>query len=204
MRYSIKYMTLICLTMLIHGRMAGQPDSFVDYFQVSKINSHIYLNWQLSLGNTCNGITINRSTDSIHFNRIGLIPGICGSPTDVARYHHIDSEPVLNRRNFYQLEFGGEGVSEIIGIDVVDLSDQAYQIWPNPSGDKTNIFFENDEGRVNVLHIYTPVGVSLHTQSTDSDFFHLDASALPDGIYIFTIAQVGAQPGLTGTLLVQH
>lgn len=188
----------------LSGRLDGQSESFVDYFNATRINNHVYLNWQLKVGNTCNGITILRSTDSLTFSRIGLIPGICGSPTEAARYYHIDPEPVLNRRNYYQLEFGGAGVSEIMGIDLIDFSEKDYQVWPNPSSGITKIYFSNPEQRAYLLHLYNAQGVSLGSLSSAFEYFTLDATDLPHGMYVFTIGESGQTPVLTGKLLVQQ
>lgn len=193
---------ICCIVLSPVGRAQG--DSFLEDFQVSRFNTHVFLNWQLRHGNTCNGISIYRSTDSIQFTRIGLIPGICGSPTEAARYHFIDSDPELNRRNYYQLEFGGVGVSSIIGIDFLDFSLQGYQIWPNPSDTDTRIFIQNEEGQAYSLHVYIGTGVPFRIYNTSSDQFYLDTSAWPSGIFPFTIQNANGHVVSSGSLLVQH
>lgn len=192
---------LLCLV-AFSGR--AQSDPFLDDFKVSRIGQHVFLSWQLGFGNTCNGITIHRSTDSLEFKRIGLIPGVCGSATEAVRYHFIDSEPVLNRRNYYQLEFGGVGVSDVAAIDFLDFTMQDYQIWPHPASGETNVYFQNDEGIPIDMILYAPDGRIFEQYTTTSDHVRFDVSGWAPGIYVFTLWRMGDLALRAGKFLIVH
>jgi hypothetical protein len=197
---------LIILSFLLLPMADGtiaQTGPIIDNFNISKSGDQVLLNWRMLAGNTCNGITIFRATDTLYFSQIGHIPGICGSTIESVRYTHADLSPEKNSRNYYRLEFGGVGVSEIISIDIIDVGPKGYQVRPNPVHSEAKIFFRNDNGFKHQLRVYSMNGIEVYTGSTDEEYFSIQSTDLEAGLYMFTISTSGALPVLTGKLLVQ-
>ena len=48
-------------------------------FSAVQVETKVQLNFTIKAGNTCNGIEIFRSPDSVNFSLIGDIQGVCGS-----------------------------------------------------------------------------------------------------------------------------
>ncbi|MDZ4748664.1 MAG: T9SS type A sorting domain-containing protein [Saprospiraceae bacterium] len=193
------------MAMLVWTGSAAQAQSgpIIDNFHVSKSGQGVLISWRMLAGNTCNGITIFRATDTMLFNQIGLIPGICGSTTESIRYNHVDMSPVINSTNFYRIEFGGVGISEILSIDIIDLGTVGTQVWPNPVKDGATIFFKNDEGFEYEMKMYSINGIEVYQAKTNQDFFLFISSTLPGGVYTYTISVPGKTPSITGKLVVQ-
>ncbi len=181
----------------------AQSGPIIDDFHVSKSGQEVLISWRMLAGNTCNGIKIYRATDTMLFNQIGLIPGICGSTTESLRYNHVDMSPVINSTNFYRIEFGGVGISEILSIDIINLGTEGTQVWPNPVKDEAKIFFENDEGFEYEMKMYSMNGIEVYQDKTDQDFFVFNSSTLSGGVYTYTISVPGKTPSITGKLVVQ-
>ena len=61
---------------------SAQAQTVLNRFAVSENSGRVSLDWQIGAGNTCNGTIILHSIDSVEFNPIGEIVGICGSTTE--------------------------------------------------------------------------------------------------------------------------
>jgi len=71
--------------------MAQSP--ILDKFDVTANHQQVFISCTIGSGNVCNGIEIWRSMDSINFNIVGDIPGICGSLAEPVNYYFIDENP---------------------------------------------------------------------------------------------------------------
>ncbi|MBK9108621.1 MAG: hypothetical protein IPM92_09715 [Saprospiraceae bacterium] len=58
----------------------------LNYFNAIAVDKNILLEWQMTQGQTCDGIRILHSTDSISFIEIGFIGGICGGKIETVTY----------------------------------------------------------------------------------------------------------------------
>lgn len=137
------------------------------------------------LGSTCDGIRILHSTDSINFEEIGLIGGICGSKTESVKYEFTHKTPIANKINYYQLEFGNTFYSNIIQIELIAF-DNGYQIRPHPIINQGKILF--DGGREPFrLEIVDALGRLVHKEITHSSEFIIHTRDLPDHLLFFRI-----------------
>jgi len=93
-----------------------QKQEILENFKVFETNGQVLLNWQIVQGSTCFGIGILQSTNQLDFTEIGHIPGVCGASNDPLGYQFIDSNPIKNQFNYYRLNLGGYGYSEILAI----------------------------------------------------------------------------------------
>jgi hypothetical protein len=184
----LKWILVFCLSWWMTNSSSAQSHPFLENFSATLYQGRVYLDLTMKAGNTCNGIQIYRATDTMNFSRIGLIPGICGSLTKAESYQFTDEAPVLNQVNYYRLELGAFGLSQIIAIDVPDVSDRGYQIRPHPVHGPAQLFFDKQENVSYQLIIYTQHGVEAHRDATFDSYFIMDNISLPGGIYFFSIS----------------
>lgn len=96
------------------------------------VNNHfskgLVIDFTILGGNTCNGIRVFHSLDtSKGFNQIGIIPGICGDSEFNTRYDFTHNTPAQFDTNYYYLEFGGSGKSDV--FDFFYVGDQTEIKW---------------------------------------------------------------------------
>ncbi len=167
----------------------GQELDALSQFTLSAGDGKVIIEWTIAKGNTCQGVGIYRSADSVHFEPIGEISGICGSNETSVSYSFVDEAPVANAINYYRLSLGFLGESNILSIQVIDLGNSNVQIWPNPMGDAGQIVFKNDLNAPHHLMIYQADGRFLFDQHSNGAYFPLDLKAYPSGVYIFNIKE---------------
>ncbi len=196
---------LFYLLLLIAATSAyAQSHPILGKFFVSETKGSVFLSWSIIAGSTCNGIQIYRSVDGINFSQVGEIAGVCGSANFEQPYSFTDNTPVKNKVNYYRLELGSQGISQTVSIEIVDIENSGYQIRPQPANAETKIYFNNNNRKEQQLTLYNVSGIEISTSTTNEDFFKLNTSLLPSGLYFFTISISGTPPTIKGKLLVQH
>lgn len=179
-------------------------ETSLDRFTASEINGRVYLEWIISAGNTCQGIRILRSTDSINFIQIGDIGGVCGNINTPQGYDFTDDNPIKNKINYYRLELGGIGLSKIISVEIIDLQSGGYQVRPNPVTSKSVIHFSNPGKRPCQLNIYSISGHEIFHKEVFDNSFHLFKGDLQTGFYLFTITTMEGTRIVNGKFLVMN
>lgn len=193
---------LILLNLFSFQYTIAQTSSILSFFFASENNGTVYLSWQIIAGSTCSGIQIHRSTDNINFIEVGDIPGICGDLTSPQDYDFTDFSPIKNSINYYRLELGNNGFSQVLSVEVIDISETGFQVRPNPAYGLSKILFENDNKALHNFAIHNTLGELVYTTSGKEDFFEFDASAFQDGTYFFTITIPGNNAKLQGKVMV--
>lgn len=195
---------LLILLILSSFQYTVAQTSILSFFSGSEINGTVYLSWQIVAGSTCNGIQIYRSTDNVSFVEIGDIPGICGDLTSPQDYDFTDFSPIKNSINYYRLELGNNGFSQVLSIEVIDIAKNGFQVRPNPANGPSKILFENYNSELHNLTIYNTLSELVFSTSGKEDFFEFDASTFHSGTYYFTIAIEGSNVKLQGKVMVIH
>ncbi len=203
----IAHMKLFLLTLsLLTCEMFGfsQNNSIVESFFAIENNGEVFLSWKIIEGSTCNGIQILHSTDSLSFSEIGNIAGVCGSTTEPQYYNYTDETPEKNKYNYYRLSLGGNGYSEIISIELIDINNKEYQVRPNPVKNYAKIYFDNtnNSNKEYQLFLYNPWGDLLFSSSTSQEYFEVNLGDFNSGIYHFIILSSEKQKPIYGKLLV--
>ncbi len=194
---------IVLVGALFFSPLAFGQDGIVNLrFTATEANGRVFLDWTMNFGQTCNGIDITRSTDSLNFDVIGDIQGICGSPTDTVRYAFTDEFPVPNKTNFYRLVLGNLGPSQTVKVDIVDIDDTGYQVRPNPITESGRIYFQNDRSQAHILTLFTISGKAVEETITRSDFFEINSAKLEAGLYVFRIESEKGQSRVNGKILV--
>lgn len=161
-------------------------DSILQSFTVSSIDNTVQLNWTIKSGNTCQGINILRSTDSLNFTEIGDIQGVCGSIDQAESYNFLDPSPPKNKRIYYRLELGFNGLSDIRSIDYFLIEDELL-IFPNPANNQATIIVKNTFREQLKLTLYSFQGELILSRLTSNERFELNLSELNSGQYIVRI-----------------
>ena len=199
-----RFSLLLLLNVFSSQNTFAQFNSILNSFSASENNGNVYLSWQIVAGSTCNGIKIYRSANNISFVQIGDIPGICGNISFAQDYDFTDFEPIKNAVNYYRLELGNNGYSQVLAVEVIDIAKNGFQLRPNPAYGISKIIFENNNSLVHNFNIYNILGKLVFSVTGKEDFFEYDSNAFQNGTYFFTIALPGNDFILSGKLMVVH
>ena len=158
-------------------------------FTVVQVENKVQLDFTIKSGNTCNGIGIYRSADSVNFSLIGDIEGVCGSDDRNESYSFTDYSPLKNSKNYYRLQPGMLPTSGVAGVFYLDLSENEVLVYPNPIKSTSAIFSLNTSHEERTLNVFTREGKHVYkSEPSRSSSFPLPADDFIPGIYYFTIS----------------
>ncbi len=197
----MKYIAVFLFCIIQFGSFA-QNEEVIAGFYASELNNKVLLSFSINLGYTCNGVIITRSEDALNFSPIGSIEGICGSTQEEIHYEFTDIEPVKNAVNYYRLDLGGVGFSQVMSVEVIDLSGNNSIIRPNPISEETEIHFDNETNSLMSLAIYTSEGIWVETKYTLNEMFILKKSDYKVGSYFYLIRAEGILSEIKGRFIV--
>jgi hypothetical protein len=202
--HSLSLLLLISLFGITTNSGLSQGSPMLGKFSGDQQGTTVSLYWQMLAGSTCNGIQIYRSTDSLNFVRIGYIPGICGHEFEESNYYFTDTLPLPNAINYYYLELGTIGVSDVISVNVISSGSSGYQIRPHPVVDRATIYFDPLSTSAHEIRIYDMQGIEVFYEKTTDNFFEIESSSIPSGSYAFKILSVDGNDSVKGVMIVQH
>lgn len=192
----------ILLTLFISVSAFAQETDALDAISALENNGKVYLRWTMKSGSTCNGIRIYRSTDSLNFNVIGQINGICGSTTESISYTFTDENPSANKINFYTVELGSLGFSKVISVEVIDFFEPVL-VRPNPVIDKVEFLYKNNTLNAHRIQIINFQGKIMYEVSDSDDRFSVNFISYPSGLYFYRIYNKDNQVVSTGRVMKQ-
>ncbi|MFT5858627.1 MAG: hypothetical protein ACI865_000715 [Flavobacteriaceae bacterium] len=200
-----KFRFLAILFVLIQhsGNAFAQNEDVLENFTATNFNGNILLDWSITQGNTCNGIEILHSLDSINFTEIGDIEGICGSSAEIIYYDFTHSYVADNVTHFYRLQLGGLGFSWIIALEVSHFGVNHYRLGPNPLGKKSKLQVVNDNQLTLTMSISDLHGKIVGTSKTSENFFILSKEDYKIGKYLFVITKAGTAEKIKGEFIVE-
>ncbi len=169
---------------------AQERTDIIKSFDVENTGKYVKASCIIKSGNTCTGIRLYRSTDSINFLVIGIIPGVCGFDDNESYYELNDTLPIVNDTAYYKMEFGGSGFTETIAIEFLDLNNQSIQIWPNPINDISRVVTLNKDFKEFEYEIYSMSGKKLEKGIGRGDKFKINSEAYTDGLYYLIIKNI--------------
>ena len=191
--YIFSLLTLICY----HAR----SQSILADFNIDLSNGKVLLAWTIKSGSTCNGMQIFRSQDSIEYELIEDIQGVCGDLSSPVSYTFTDSEPELNATNFYKISFGGTQESNVLSIEVFNILSNSYLLKPNPVRGISDLYFNNDNQNELVLKVFGDFGDIIYTDTTTNTKFVLDRSFFSSGMYYFSLENLNTRNIINGKAL---
>ena len=140
----------------------------------------------------------------MNFYEIGKIEGICGNISAEQFYNFIDENPVKNKINFYKLELGNSGSSEIISIEIIGIEKNGFQLRPNPIVNNAKIYFDNGGHEQNILSVFKTDGAFIFELNTRESFFDISGQNLSSGLYLFYISAINNTIKVKGKFSVSH
>ena len=174
------YITMTC------GLFLSQ--SILDDFAIDLNQGKVLLAWTIKSGNVCNGIQIYRSSneDSVNFQLIEDIQGVCGDLSSAVTYTFTDETPIPNKVNYYKLLLGQE-FSNVLGIEVLLIPVGSYLLKPHPVRNSSALYFNNSNNHNFELKIFDDFGSIVYLHETNSNKFLLDSTMVASGLYYFTL-----------------
>ncbi|MFZ4546626.1 MAG: T9SS type A sorting domain-containing protein [Bacteroidales bacterium] len=195
------FITILGILAILSNSNA-QETIILDGFVGVPQSQQIQLRWVISAGQTCNGIFIERSTDTLHWQNIGDIPGVCGSSSTPVPYNFIDTSPMHNSMNYYRLELGGQGYSPVINVPFYDFSSKGYVLIPNPVHEIAMLYFGTSTTETFDIAFFDASGKLVQKLSGVGGNCKVDASQLKPAIYFFVIERKG-KSNVLGKLVVR-
>lgn len=152
---------------------------FIKYF--------ITLRMTIKSGNTCDGTRIQRSADSVYFEDIGEISGICGSPNQSITYDFTDLLPEKNSINYDRLELGQYGFTSTKAVNFIILNVKGYSLQPKPVSTRSKLVFKNPDSEEVEFCLVNIQGRMVMNMFTTSNQLWIDASVIRSGAYVFKL-----------------
>ena len=153
---------------------AFAQSTIISSFNGSQLNQTVYLAFTISAGQTCNGIEIQRSIDSVQFYKIGDIAGICGSVATAVNYSYTDSLPVQNTVNFYRIAPGNGDWSTVIKVYFRSAGEKDFDVSPNPFRTAATISFKNPLRKTIDWKLVDITGRQVNDGTTKDESFTVD------------------------------
>jgi len=171
---------------LIVGSISTTPLPItLNYFNVKKQLGNVLLEWQTASEINNDYFTIEKSTDALRWSTLSKISG-AGNSNQIINYQSIDNEK-LSVTNYYRLkqtDYNGDySYSEIQTIQENPKSSRIV-VYPNPSSEFVNI--ESNETIVRI-EIYNLNGRQQLIEKPNQDYYSINVSTFPKGIYVFKI-----------------
>lgn len=177
--------------------------TILDDFALDLNQGKVLLAWTIKSGSVCNGIQIYRSTieDSLNFELIEDIQGVCGDLSSPVAYTFTDENPVQNQVNYYKLLLGGQEFSEVLGIEVLLIPSNSYLLKPHPIVSSSSLYFYNSNNNDVELKVFDDFGSVVYKNQTNSNRFILDSSMISSGLYYFTLENKSNKSIINGRAL---
>ncbi len=194
--------TFFILCLLILSSSFAQNEAVIGYFNATELNGRVFLTWNIKQGNTCNGVKVEHSVDSVNFAEIGSIEGVCGSNSANVAYEFTHHNPTLNAVNYYRLLLGGVGYSWVISEKLVAINELGYTIAPQPITEKSTLYFENPNNKEHRFIVSSLSGGIVHSELSLGEQINLGELKFRSGIYYFELQEVGTSTNVRGKFIV--
>lgn len=171
-------------------------------FELIPSNTQIFLRFGLAAGNICNGIGIERSPDGVHFETVGEIPGVCGQPDSNQYFTFVDPAPKANRRNFYRLEFGGFGHSDVVEIFWIPDQGKAYVITQDLHQQLLGIWLNSVNGTPARIDFFLLSGQKFFSKEIQERPLNISTQGWKPGTYLYFIWRREGEIAGSGKLII--
>lgn len=154
-------------------------------FELYQNEDDVLVHWNIDSGATCNGIGILRSIDdTLHFIEVGYISGVCGNSSSSTPYNFNDTNPELNKTNYYKIRMGFSQFSEIKSLHLTYIKPDELFLIPNPAHDYCELKFNNDKHQSLAIEITDEKGQKVITiNDIKQNLYKLNVSFLKPGTY---------------------
>ena len=182
--------------------LISQDVDFVSNLNVTEVEQSLLINWTIDSGRTCQGQNILHGTDGVIFEEVGHISGICGNLSEPVNYSFTHLKPTANSINYYRIELGGYGVSQIVSEYLIIVSSESALVYPTPSQNDFQIKWNNTNNSKLNISFYSQNGTLIREEIGSGEMFYGNASEFETGIYLFTIFIEDSGEKIKGKLIV--
>lgn len=180
-------MFLISLVVTLTTSVYSQKVSMSN-FSLLLNEKQVLMYWVIDSGATCSGMTIFRSTDSLNFEEIGSIGGICGSNSFATPYDFTDKTPAISKTNYYKIRLGYSQFSEVRAIHLKYIEHGKLIVKPNPTSGLVTIQFNNDNQNTYEFNVFDNNGKNAYSLSNiRGGEIKFDTSELRTGTYFIVL-----------------
>lgn|GEM_PF-3881857 len=186
--------------MLFAGASVSAQTTTLKNFDVRRTGETVLLGWYVKSYNTCYDAVIHRSSDSIYFDPVGTIYGICEWDTATHFYSWEDKAP-LPGTAWYYVE-----LSNLVRSDIRKISGAAGEIRlaPNPCNEKAMLYFSNPDRQQIRLTLTDAGGKQWLAMETRESQVELQTERLPGGIYLLGAVSTDGKLHIMERLSVFH
>lgn len=174
------------ITLFFFNTIVAYSQALVS-FNAQLIKHSVRLEFVIRGGFTCQGIRVERATDSINFSGIYEFSGVCGGSSSDIKYTYTDNSPISNKTNYYRLDLRTYGVSDIVSVYYLDLGDNNYLCIPNPCTTNCKLFFVNEEKRKLQFLVFDVNGNETTRFFTIENSINISQLHLTNGVYFFSL-----------------
>lgn len=175
---------LILFHLFLFSSAQSQKHPALESFTAHKIDDAVLLNWVISGGNTCNGVSIQRAEEGFNFQDVGHIPGVCGDAEFDIPYQFLDDNINSSGLFKYRLELGQLGLTEALELYFYNFEERNFIHIRLASQSK--IIFDLPDSEEFVFSLYSLNGNLIHSKlSRGSNPIDLPRH-LSAGIYILS------------------
>lgn len=173
----------------LHLAAFGQIDQYLSNYNVSEAKGNVLITWTTSAGFTCEDIQIFFGTDSNQLTSVYTYPGICGSENKEEHYTYLFRDVAYNQPNYFQIDLGSFGKSDILAITVIAVGGLNPIIYPNPATPESTLLFNNDDQEQASIRVFNASGAEVGQHIvTRKNQVRLSKFLLKSpGLYFYTI-----------------
>lgn len=190
---------LFLFSVLSSSVVAQKPHSILRSFSAVKQPNGVNLKWVIIGGRQCDGTRVFRADETLQFDLVEHIEGICGSQADDVTYSYFDNSPKSNSYNYYRLEMGLQGFTDTVNVFFEDFGTDRYLLLSQPQVRSYRILFSNDLNREASLNVFDLSGKVIYQDQTIGNDFQLNSLNWDAGVYVFRISGV-AEVDVAGKL----
>ncbi len=166
---------------------ASQQNAALSAFTGAQVKDSVFLSFTMNGGYTCNGIGVQRGTDTLHFALIGDIQGVCGSPVFETSYTFTDPAPVDNTVNHYRLDLGNYGYSPVLPVFFKKLNAHGFALSANPCAGDCTMYFENAQNKALTVRIFDTNGHLQVSETVHGRSYSLKPAFPARGLYHYMV-----------------
>lgn len=181
-------MIKVLFSFIIVGLPLASQSQVIDRFKANITDDQsVLLGWTVLSGKTCSDMGLEFTDESLNFQSLHFIAGICGSDAEDLSYsfEHTDN---LSGNLFYRIRFNFDEFSDTISILAPVKQSSSLWIYPQPANRQMNVQLNSESLQSTELFIFEPGG-RIHFQSNlnGQNPIPLDVSSLKPGYYILKL-----------------
>lgn len=167
-------------------RASAQTDEhpFLSAYSLQVQEGRVMVQWVMQGGSTCDGSSVERSTDGAHFIPVHRIEGLCGDPEVAVPFSWSDAEPPELSTLYYRIAFANEGRSSVKSIRFEQLNRSSLRLYPSPTDGLSTLLLRVPQSAQVDLRVFDAHGRQVMERLQQLGRSHpLDLSPFAAGVY---------------------